>query len=111
METVRIKAPASAIRRYQDWRFGMFIHYGLYSLLGRHEWAMYYERIPSADYRQLQNRFQPAQGCVRQWLELAKACGMRYACLTTRHHEGFCLFDTRTTAFSVYCPHLRGGYI
>jgi alpha-L-fucosidase len=77
----------------------MFIHYGLYSILGRHEWALCYERIPFAEYRQLARRFRPKPDCVRNWVALAKEAGMRYACLTTRHHEGFALFDTQVSDF------------
>ncbi len=95
------KAPAAAARRFSEWRYGMFIHFGLFSIMGRHEWAMCYERIPFEEYRPLIDRFDPKPGCVRRWLELAKEAGMRYACLTTRHHEGFCLFDSAQTDFQV----------
>ena len=94
------KAPPAAVKRFQDNRFGMFIHYGLYSLLDRREWAMYYERIPVAEYRLLADRFSPKVGVVEEWIRLAKKTGMKYACLTTRHHEGFCLFDTAFTDFN-----------
>ncbi len=100
MTTANTKAPAAAIQRFQDNRFGMFIHYGLYSLLGRREWAMYYERIPVDEYRKLAERFRPSASCVEDWVLLAKQSGMKYACLTARHHEGFCLFDTATTDFN-----------
>jgi alpha-L-fucosidase len=99
MKKVHQKAPAESLRRFREWRYGMFIHYGLYSLLGRHEWALCYERIPFTEYRQLASRFRPKPGCARDWVALAKTAGMRYACLTTRHHEGFALFDTQVSAF------------
>ncbi len=86
-------------KRFREWRYGMFIHYGLYSILARHEWALCYERIPFAEYRQLARRFRPGPDCVRDWIALAQDAGMRYACLTTRHHEGFALFDTQVSDF------------
>jgi alpha-L-fucosidase len=94
------KAPESAVERYRSCRFGMFIHYGLYSLLNRREWVMYYERIPVDEYRRLADHFHPDRLAVAEWIRLAKQTGMKYACLTTRHHEGFCLFDTATTGFN-----------
>lgn len=94
------KAPRSSLRWFRKARYGMFIHYGLFSLLGRHEWAMCYERIPFAEYRPLIRRFRPRRDCVRDWIALAREAGMRYACLTTRHHEGFALFDTRVSDFN-----------
>ncbi|MEM1210917.1 MAG: alpha-L-fucosidase [Planctomycetota bacterium] len=86
---------------FHEARFGMFIHYGLYSLLGRGEWVQYQERIPKEQYRRLTAEFRPIAHCVDQWLDLAVEAGMKYAVLTTKHHDGFCLFDTQTTAFSL----------
>ena len=95
-----MKAPQHAIERFQNNRFGMFIHYGLYSVLNRREWAMYYERIPVEEYRKLADRLHPDESAVEEWILLAKESGMKYACLTTRHHDGFCLFETEATDFS-----------
>lgn len=94
------KAPSAAVNRFRDNRFGMFIHYGLYSLLDRREWAMYYERIPVPEYQKLAERFHPAPDAVEGWVKLAKQTGMKYLCLTTRHHDGFCLFDSKFTDFT-----------
>jgi alpha-L-fucosidase len=89
-------------RRMQWWheaRFGMFIHFGLYSVLGRHEWAMEEEGIPVAEYQQLARQFNPAPHAARAWAKLAKSAGMKYMVMTTKHHEGFCLFDTKLTDY------------
>jgi alpha-L-fucosidase len=94
------KAPATAIERFLNNRFGLFIHYGLYSVLNRREWAMYYERIPVEEYRKLADAFHPDSLDVADWVKLAKDTGMKYACFTTRHHEGFCLFDTACADFN-----------
>ena len=81
-------------------RFGMFIHWGLYSQLGRHEWVMNRERIPVAEYEKLAATWKPRPGAARTWARLAKEAGMRYMVMTSKHHEGFCLFDTRQTEYN-----------
>ncbi len=89
-------------RRMEWWhqaRFGMFIHFGLYSVLGRHEWAMEQEGIPVAEYQQLAKQFNPQPHAARAWAKLAKTAGMKYMVMTTKHHEGFCLFDTKLTDY------------
>lgn len=89
-------------RRMKWWheaRFGMFIHFGLYSVLGRHEWAMEDEGIPVAEYQQLAKQFNPKPHAARAWAKLAKQAGMKYMVMTTKHHEGFCNFDTKLTNY------------
>ena len=78
----------------------MFIHWGLYSLLGRGEWVRYTESIPSNEYRQLAAGFQPRNFDARTWAAVARAAGMRYMVLTAKHHDGFCLFESRHTDFT-----------
>ncbi|MBX3280584.1 MAG: alpha-L-fucosidase [Acidobacteria bacterium] len=90
------------IRRMKWWheaKFGMFIHWGLYSILGRHEWVMEMEGIPVSEYEQLARRFRPKPSPAREWAQLARRAGMKYMVMTTKHHEGFCLFDTKTTDY------------
>ena len=81
-------------------RFGMFIHWGLYSAVGRHEWVMENEAIPVAEYEQLAKRFTPQPNAARAWAKLARQAGQKYMVMTTKHHEGFCLFDTKLTNYS-----------
>jgi len=81
-------------------RFGMFIHWGLYSLLQRGEWVMHQERIPKAEYAKLANKFNPKKFDANAWAALAKKAGMKYMVFTTRHHEGFCLFDSKASDFT-----------
>ncbi len=95
-------------RRMQWWheaRFGMFIHWGLYSVLGRHEWVMENEGIPVAKYEPLARRFKPKPNAAREWARLARQAGQKYMVMTTKHHEGFCLFDTQYTD---YCAPKQG---
>lgn len=89
-------------RRMQWWhqaKFGMFIHWGLYSVLGRHEWAMENEGIPVPEYEQLAKQFTPRPNAAREWAKLARRAGMKYMVMTTKHHEGFCLFNTKLTGY------------
>jgi len=85
---------------FKDARLGMFIHWGLYSLLGRGEWVMCRERIDKDEYAKLADQFTPKFFNPDQWCETAKRAGMRYMVLTTCHHEGFALFDSRHDAFN-----------
>jgi alpha-L-fucosidase len=99
---------ADRIRRMKWWheaRFGMFIHWGLYSVLGRHEWVMENEGIPVSEYEALAKRFQPKPNAARAWAKLAKAAGQKYMVMTTKHHEGFCNFETKLTN---YCAPKQG---
>jgi alpha-L-fucosidase len=94
---------ADRARRMQWWheaKFGMFVHWGLYSVLGRHEWVMENEGIPVADYEKLADQFKPKPYPARDWAKLAKATGQKYMVMTTKHHEGFCHFETK---FTEYC--------
>lgn len=89
-----------SIRWFTGARFGMFIHWGLYALLGRGEWARYTEAIPSDEYHALAQKFQPRYFDAAAWARLAKAAGMKYMVLTAKHHDGFCLFDSQYTDFT-----------
>ena len=91
---------ARRMKWWHDARFGMFIHFGLYSQLGRHEWVMNRERIPVKEYEKLAKTFNPKPRCPRQWAALAKKAGMKYMVMTTKHHEGFCNWDTKQTDYN-----------
>ena len=80
-------------------RFGMFIHWGLYAMPARHEWVKTNERISEEHYDQYFKYFDPDLFDPREWARQAKAAGMKYAVLTTKHHEGFCLFDSQFTDY------------
>lgn len=90
-------------RRMQWWRdarYGMFIHYGIYSVYGKHEWAMAEENWEPKKYFSYVKGFQPKENCCREWAKLAKEAGMKYMVLTTRHHEGFSLWDSKVNEFN-----------
>jgi alpha-L-fucosidase len=84
---------AAALRWFTEAKFGLFMHYGLYSILGRHEWVMFREKIPVAEYEKLTERFRPDKFDADFITDLALEAGMKYVNLTSKHHDGFCLFD------------------
>jgi len=93
---------------FRDARYGLFIHYGLYSLLGRGEWVLNKEEIPVADYMRLQAAFTAENLDFGELLRRAREdWGMRYAVLTTKHHDGFCLYDSAFTDFKA--PNAAAG--
>nr|WP_280516660.1 alpha-L-fucosidase [Devosia pacifica] len=87
----------------KDWfvadRFGMFIHWGLYALGARHEWLKNREEIAPEDYEKYFEHFDPDLYDAREWARRAKQAGMKYAVLTSKHHEGFCLWDSQVTEY------------
>ncbi|MEI6502333.1 MAG: alpha-L-fucosidase, partial [Armatimonadota bacterium] len=86
-----------------DWfvndRFGMFIHWGIYALAARHEWVKSQEKITDADYQRYFDHFYPDLYDPVQWARDAKAAGMKYFVITTKHHDGFCLWDSQQTDY------------
>ena len=88
-------------------RFGMFIHWGLYAMPARHEWVKTRERIPEEKYDKYFEHFDPDLFDAREWARQAKAAGMKYAVLTTKHHEGFCMWDTQYTDYK--CTNTPAG--
>ncbi len=84
----------------KDARFGVFFHWGTYAVHAHGSWAMHQEAIPAETYRQLAYRFKPRKGWADEWMDLVVGSGARYAVLTTKHHEGYCLFPTKTTDYN-----------
>ena len=86
---------------FREARFGMFIHWGLYALPARHEWIKNRECITEEKYDKYFKYFNPTMYDAKEWARQAKAAGMKYAVLTTKHHEGFCMFNTKYTDYNV----------
>ena len=86
---------------YQDARFGMFIHWGLYSIPARGEWVRSTEEMPEEEYLPFMKEFDARDYNPKQWAKEAKAAGMKYVVLTAKHHDGFCLFDSKYTDYKV----------
>lgn len=96
---------------FKEARYGMMVHWGLYSLLGGEykgekvssyaEWAQTYFRIPNAEYEKLATAFNPVYFNADEWVRFAKECGMKYIVVTSKHHEGFAMFKSRADKFNV----------
>jgi len=99
---------AAALAWFRQARFGLFMHYGLYSILGRGEWVMYREQIPVAEYEKLKDQFRPDKFDADFITDLAADAGMRYVNITSRHHDSFCLFGSKHSDYtSVNSPARR----
>jgi alpha-L-fucosidase len=79
---------------WRDAKFGMFIHWGLYSILGRGEWVMHAEKIPAEEYAKLADEFKPQKFDANEWASIAKEAGMKYMVMVAKHHDGFALWDS-----------------
>ena len=86
---------------FQDSRFGMFIHWGIYSMLGDGEWAMTNKNIDCREYAKLAGGFYPSKFDAKAWGQAAKDAGMKYICITSRHHDGFSMFGTRYSDYNI----------
>ncbi|HOF40384.1 MAG TPA: alpha-L-fucosidase [Candidatus Hydrogenedentes bacterium] len=91
----------AARRWFEDARFGLFIHWGVYSVPGRGEWVMEVEGIPIVEYDKFAREFNPVRYDPAQWVALAKRAGMKYITITTRHHDSFSLWDSQAGEFNV----------
>lgn len=89
----------------RDWfvnaKFGLFIHWGLYAISGWHEQMQNRANIPRETYVKLADRWNPIHFDPHKWIDIAESSGMKYICFTTKHHDGFCLWDTKQTAYNV----------
>jgi alpha-L-fucosidase len=94
-------ANLEARRWFQDARFGLFVHWGVYSLLADGEWVMQQRRIPIDLYERLPQQFNPTQFDPAEWVALAKASGMRYITITSKHHDGFAMFDSKVSDYDI----------
>ena len=90
-----IPIPEGRIAKFENMGFGMFIHYGIYSQLGCGEWVMDIAQIPKEEYVKLADTFTAKDFDAKAIARTAKAAGMNYITLTTKHHDGFCLYDTK----------------
>jgi alpha-L-fucosidase len=99
---LKTETPEQKSKRMAWWtdaRFGMFIHWGLYALPARHEWVKNYEKMTNEQYQKYFEEFNPDLYNPKEWARMAKEAGMKYIVLTAKHHEGFCLFDSKYTDY------------
>jgi alpha-L-fucosidase len=96
-------APANleARRWFQDAKFGLFVHWGVYSVMADGEWVMNNKKIPISEYEKLPERFNPAEFDPAEWVSLVKAAGMKYITITSKHHDGFAMFDSKISDWDI----------
>ena len=90
-----------ARREYQDMKFGMFIHWGVYSVLGDGEWVFHERHLTVDQYNRLPAFFDPEKFDANTWVSIAKAAGMKYITITSRHHDGFAMFDSKVSDWNI----------
>jgi len=90
-----------ARRWFQDAKFGLFVHWGVYSTLMDGEWVMHQRRISAADYERLPPLFNPTEFDPAEWVALVKAAGMKYITITSKHHDGFAMFDSKVSDYDI----------
>jgi alpha-L-fucosidase len=90
-----------ARREFQDMKFGMFIHWGVYSVLGDGEWVFHERHLKVDEYNRLPAFFDPEKFDAATWVSLAKAAGMKYITITSRHHDGFAMFDSKVSDWNI----------
>jgi alpha-L-fucosidase len=91
----------AARENFQDMKFGMFIHWGIYSQLGAGEWVMHDKKIPYDNYKRLADFFNPQAFNAKEWVAFAKRAGMKYITITSRHHDGFSMFATKFSPYNI----------
>ena len=92
---------ADARQWFQDAKLGLFVHWGVYSLLGKGEWVMENDKIPIREYAKLPPRFNPMRFDATAWVKLAKSSGAKYITVTAKHHDGFCMFASGLTDYDI----------
>jgi len=95
------QANLEARRWFQDAKFGLFVHWGVYSVLADGEWVMNNKKIPISEYEKLPARFNPTEFDPQEWVALVKAAGMKYLTITSKHHDGFAMFDSKVSDWDI----------
>ncbi|MFN8009736.1 MAG: alpha-L-fucosidase, partial [Terriglobia bacterium] len=86
---------------FQDAKFGLFIHWGVYSVLGQGEWVMNNNKMSITEYEKLPPQFNPINFNAHEWVSLAKAAGMKYITITSKHHDGFAMYDSKVSDYDI----------
>jgi len=93
----KLQASPAGIKAFVEGRYGLSMHWGLYSLIGRSEWALHLESIPQTRYFELMQRFNPSRFNAEEWGDLMLEARQKFLIITSKHHDGFCLWDTALT--------------
>ena len=95
------KENLEARKWFEEARFGLFIHWGVYSQLGDGEWVMQVQQIPAKTYEKLPTFFNPTQFDPKEWVKMVKDAGMKYITITSKHHDGFAMFDSQISDYDI----------
>ena len=102
---MKIDKKAQRFNDERDWffekRYGMFIHWGLYSIMAWHEQALWRSDTSREEYEKLINEFNPTEFDPDKWIDLAEEAGMEFICFTAKHHDGFCMWDTKFSDYNI----------
>ena len=98
---VPTKENLEARKWFDEAKFGLFIHWGVYSVLGDAEWVMHQQNISIEEYNKLPTFFNPIEYNANEWVKMAKDAGMKYITITSRHHDGFSMFDSKATDYTI----------
>src|SRR5436305_1870795 len=93
---------------FQDAKFGMFIHWGVYSVIGRHEWSRNFYQIPQAEYDVYARQFNPVNYNPDAWVDLAKNAGVKYIVITSKHHDGFAMYRSKVSDYDMEITPYKG---
>jgi alpha-L-fucosidase len=99
--TAQLQATSEGVRAFVEGRFGLSMHWGLYAINGRGEWVMHQERIPWAVYKERLPQFNPTRFNAEEWADLMLESGQKFLFITSKHHDGFCLWDSALTDWKV----------
>jgi len=97
----RLQASPQAVQRFHTLRYGLSVHWGLYSLIGRGEWVMHVEQIPVVEYEKLAPQFNPTRFNAQEWGDLMEEIGAEAFLITSKHHDGFAMFDSALSDYKV----------
>ena len=101
VSAVKLQATPAGAEAFVNARFGLSVHWGLYALQGRGEWVYFNEKIPFDVYRRRLDRFNPVRFNAEEWADLMVEAGQRFVLITSKHHDGFCLWDTPATDWQI----------
>ena len=95
------QADPASVRWFEDAKFGLFVHWGVYSVLGNGEWVMHNTKITAADYEKIPPKFNPEKFDAAAWVAMVKDAGMKYITITSKHHDGFAMYDSKVSDYNI----------